>query len=629
MNDAMHPDAVADQQADLAALALAAVAATLPGGAGGWRAEMLAPCVAAARARPGPMDVRLVHVADALALPDGTLLAVALCLTADRDPKVARALAEAQGPLGGSRALLGFLSLALRPLGTDVLELACGTAAACGLLAVGDEAASLAERSVFVPLPIVAALSGHTSTLGGARPLDAPLMPLAPSALAEAGARARALRARPGAGLVLRSAALAEASAAAGHVAAACGRGLALVEGVPPAGLTPWLIAAERLPLFTPRPGPGDRWSLPPVAHYAGPWIVAPGLDGAIDAPMTPDEWTLPLPGAQERIALWRAAGAEAAAAERAGAGFRQAAGRIAEAGGRAMLAACRAGRAEAAWDDVAAGIAAGSGGLDALARRSPARVEDTALVLPPVLRAALDRLVDRATHRGDLADGLGPAVTARYRPGLRALFVGDSGTGKTLAAHWLATRLGMPLYRVDLAALTSKWIGETEKNLSAVLGAAEHADVLLFFDEADALFGARTDVADAHDRHANAQTNFLLQRIEDYDGITLLASNSRDRFDPAFTRRLDAILEFPMPEAPARRDLWQAHLGRAHLLAEEELDLLAVAVDLAGGHIRNVVLSAAARARRGGRPIGWTELAEAVREEYGKLGRPAPELGP
>ena len=99
-------------------------------------------------------------------------------------------------------------------------------------------------------------------------------------------------------------------------------------------------------------------------------------------------------------------------------------------------------------------------------------------------------------------------------------------------------TELGLPLYRVDLAALTSKWIGETEKNLSAILGAAEHADVLLFFDEADALFANRTDVGDANDRHANAQTNYLLQRIEEFDGIALLASNSRDRFDPAFVRR-------------------------------------------------------------------------------------------
>ena len=118
------------------------------------------------------------------------------------------------------------------------------------------------------------------------------------------------------------------------------------------------------------------------------------------------------------------------------------------------------------------------------------------------------------------------------------------------MAAGWIATRLGLPLYRVDLASLTSKWIGETEKNLSAILSTAEHADVILFFDEADALFAARTGISDANDRFANAQTNYLLQRIEEYEGIAILASNSRDRFDPAFVRRLDTILDFPMPDA-------------------------------------------------------------------------------
>src|SRR2546430_13862603 len=118
---------------------------------------------------------------------------------------------------------------------------------------------------------------------------------------------------------------------------------------------------------------------------------------------------------------------------------------------------------------------------------------------------------------------GLGASATARYHPGVRALFVGPSGTGKTLAAGWLATRLGLPLYRVDLASVTSKYIGETEKNLAQLLARAEQAEVILLFDEADSLFGKRTDITDSNDRFANAQTNYLLQRIENYDGIVLL----------------------------------------------------------------------------------------------------------
>ena len=182
--------------------------------------------------------------------------------------------------------------------------------------------------------------------------------------------------------------------------------------------------------------------------------------------------------------------------------------------------------------------------------------------------------------------------------PGVRALFVGPSGTGKTLAVGWMATRLGLPLYRVDLASVTSKYIGETEKNLAQLFARAEHSEVVLLFDEADSLFGKRTDVKDSNDRFANAQTNYLLSRIESYEGIAILTSNSRARFDSAFTRRLDAIVDFPAPGPEERRDLWTAHLGQAHGLDFADLNRLAAKCDLAGGHIRNIVLAAAALAR-------------------------------
>src|SRR5262249_53019123 len=157
--------------------------------------------------------------------------------------------------------------------------------------------------------------------------------------------------------------------------------------------------------------------------------------------------------------------------------------------------------------------------------------------------------------------------------PGVRALFTGPSGTGKTLAAGWLATRLGLPLYRVDLASVTSKYIGETEKNLARLLARAERTEALLLFDEADSLFGKRTEVREANDRFANAQTNYLLQRMETFDGIALLTSNSRARFDAAFARRLDMVIEFPPPAVSERRALWEAHLGANHLLTLQELN--------------------------------------------------------
>lgn len=618
--------------ADLTALALAALGERVlprdsPARIPGWGASLLGPCIAALRAAPPEADARLLAVAAALGLDDAELLAVALCRAAESEAEVARMVAEAQVGIGGSRPLVGLVASVLAPLGATVAGLAAGAAVGCGLIRLGAEPQALPERSLTLPLPLLAALAGRAGAFDGVRPLVPPPVPLPDDVTREARMRGAALARQPRAGLVVRSAAPAEALAALACVADAAGLGLARIEGEPPQGIAPWLLAAGRMPVFMPRPGPGERWTLPDLGPYAGPWAVAPGLDGAIEAETPPDDWTLAVPGVPERALLWQAQGLAEEAAQRAAAAYRQGAGRIAEAGARARNAALRRGVAAPDWADVTEGVARGAGMLDALARASPHRVADEALVLPPALRAQLDALLARATVRGHLADRLGPAVTARYRPGLRALLVGESGTGKTLAAHWLATRLGLPLYRVDLAAMTSKWIGETEKNLAAILGAAEHADVLLFFDEADALFAARTEVGDSNDRFANAQTNYLLTRIEEFDGIALLASNSRERFDPAFVRRLDAILDFPMPEAPARRALWAAHLGTAHALGPAALDRLAVEVDLAGGHIRNVVLGAAAAALAAGRPIGWTDVLGALREEYAKLGRTAPHL--
>jgi SpoVK/Ycf46/Vps4 family AAA+-type ATPase len=207
----------------------------------------------------------------------------------------------------------------------------------------------------------------------------------------------------------------------------------------------------------------------------------------------------------------------------------------------------------------------------------------------------------------------------------VRALFVGPSGTGKTLAVSWLASRLGLPLFRVDLAAVTSKYIGETEKNLSQLLARAEQNEVLLLFDEADSLFGKRTDIHEANDRFANAQTNYLLQRMESYDGITVLTSNGRSRFDDAFSRRFDAILTFPLPDPEVRRRLWQAHLGARHSVPSAQLNLLSAVVELTGGQIRNAVLRAAVDAASLKRDIDCSDLINGVAAEYRKLNRQLP----
>lgn len=191
--------------------------------------------------------------------------------------------------------------------------------------------------------------------------------------------------------------------------------------------------------------------------------------------------------------------------------------------------------------------------GLASLAHIVTEGIPDDALVLNPELRAALDRLLARCHQRDGLARELGAAASTRYTAGVRALFVGPSGTGKTLAACWLAKRLQLPLYRVDLANINSKYIGETEKNLARLFERAERTEAVLLFDEADSLFGNRTDGRDANDRFANAPINYLLQRIETFDRIAILTSNSRTCFDPLFLRRMDLIIEFPTPAAAER----------------------------------------------------------------------------
>ncbi|HEX8127043.1 MAG TPA: ATP-binding protein [Allosphingosinicella sp.] len=246
------------------------------------------------------------------------------------------------------------------------------------------------------------------------------------------------------------------------------------------------------------------------------------------------------------------------------------------------------------------------------------------ALVLPAQPREALIDLVStRTTGPRVLLDwGLGAAYGRRA--GLVALFAGPPGTGKTMAAGVVAHMLGIDLYRIDLSGVVSKYIGETERNLESIFQAAERATAVLFFDEADALFGKRSEVQDAHDRYANIEISYLLQRIERFDGVAILATNLRQNLDEAFMRRIDFVVDFPVPEAPERLCLW-TKLGEtgAPLGADIDMTLLAKRFELTGGEIRNCTLAAAHAAARDGTPIAMSHLAAAVAREYAKKGQP------
>ncbi|MCU1595530.1 MAG: ATPase central domain protein [Frankiales bacterium] len=252
-------------------------------------------------------------------------------------------------------------------------------------------------------------------------------------------------------------------------------------------------------------------------------------------------------------------------------------------------------------------------------------------LVLPPQVLATLQELVGWAQHRDEVL-GQGPlAGKGDKGRGIAALFSGSPGTGKTLAAHVIAAELGLDLHTVELSSIVDKYIGETEKNLERVFDEAESLNVLLFFDEADALFGSRSEVRDARDRYANQEVAYLLQRMEQFNGIAILATNLRGNLDVAFSRRLHFIVHFPDPDVGTRRLLWETHLqavARRDPDDPVDLDQLAETVELAGGDIRNVVLAAAYAAVAAGAPLGMTHVVRAVVREYRKLGRRLPVPG-
>ncbi len=286
------------------------------------------------------------------------------------------------------------------------------------------------------------------------------------------------------------------------------------------------------------------------------------------------------------------------------------------------LAAACAAADDPAALDIAARGQAAA--GLDGLAQRLESRQSLDDLVLPRATRVALERLVSWQAAAGQVLEGWGLGPVFAKRHGSVALFKGPSGTGKTMAAGAVGNALGLPVYRVDLAAMISKYIGETEKNLERLFRAAEGTDVVLFFDEADAVFGQRSEVSDAHDRYANLETSYLLQRLESFDGISILATNLAQNMDAAFLRRIDMVVEFPAPTPDQRRALWGRIAKTGTPLAPDvDLDLLAERFALTGGEIRNCWLDAAHRAFAAGGPVGMAELVQAIGAELLKQGKP------
>jgi SpoVK/Ycf46/Vps4 family AAA+-type ATPase len=259
---------------------------------------------------------------------------------------------------------------------------------------------------------------------------------------------------------------------------------------------------------------------------------------------------------------------------------------------------------------------------LDELAQRIEPSATCEDLVLPEPQRRILHEIAMHVRQRNMVYETWGFAAKGSRGLGISALFAGASGTGKTMAAEVLAHSLRLDLYRIDLSQVVSKYIGETEKNLRKVFDAAEGAAAILLFDEADALFGKRSEVKDSHDRYANVEVSYLLQRMEAYRGLAILTTNMKGALDQAFLRRIRFVVQFPFPDPAQRSEIWRRIFPRA--VPTEGLDWERLArLNVAGGHIRNIAMNAAFLAADAGEPVGMRHLLQAARGEYAKLEKP------
>jgi SpoVK/Ycf46/Vps4 family AAA+-type ATPase len=347
------------------------------------------------------------------------------------------------------------------------------------------------------------------------------------------------------------------------------------------------------------------------------------------------------VPDYEERRALWRthlgAQGASIAGAEldTVAQRFRLTPGQIAN--------ACDLARSRANWQAVArppgeatalmqtepslhlmeAARAQSGHALARLARKLTPKYRWEDLVLPEDQRAQLQEICQQFTYRATVYGDWGFGRKLSLGKGLNVLFSGPPGTGKTMAAEVIVNELGLDLYKIDLSQVVSKYIGETEKNLDRIFAAAEDANAVLFFDEADALFGKRSEVKDAHDRYANIEVGYLLQKMEEYEGIAILATNLRSHLDEAFVRRMHAIVEFPFPDEEYRRRIWEVVFPREAPLGDDvDFSMLAREVRLAGANLKNIGLASAFYAANEGGVIRMPHVLRAVHREHQKLGR-------
>ena len=609
-------------------------------------------------------DVRLRRLASTFGLLPVDVELLLLAMAPDLDSRFERLYGYLNDDVTRRRATIGLaLEMAGRPMASGVARerlMPTGPLIAHGLVTTDEVGRPFLTRAIQVPDRVTAHLLGDdgpepdvVGLLVNASP-DASPDPTALARAINAGARLVYLREKPGAsGRSLAAAALQavglpsvvldlhrlgpneDASAiAATAVRDARLRGAGLVAA-------PVEVLGERgagaVRAFA-EPDPphlvGDPSLVPPVI-LIGKRSWEPGWSRSVPVLLDVDA-----PAAADRAALWRAwlrpadaetNGRAAPIASMADDGdpgeltvhFRLTPEQIHRAATAAQLQAAADGGDIDASHLRAGARAQNAAGLETLARRVAPRVGWNDLVLPPPTLQGLQELAARARHRDRVIDEWGLRPGGGRGRGITALFAGDSGTGKTMSAEVIAGELGLDLYSINLATVVDKYVGETEKNLERIFGEADGINGVLLFDEADALFGKRSEVRDAHDRYANIEVAYLLQRMESFDGLAILSTNLRANLDEAFARRLDAVIDFPLPEPEFRRLLWDRCLG-TQIPREGDLDLdfAAARFELSGGNIRSIAVTAAYFAAETGKPITMLDLMRATQREYRKLGR-------
>jgi len=377
--------------------------------------------------------------------------------------------------------------------------------------------------------------------------------------------------------------------------------------------------------------GAGGRRLMEALAEHAGVAILAGaaaqpprgrGVAGIVHVPF-------PIPEHDERHACWerslREQGIALAPEDIDGlAGrFRLTADQISDAVEAGAYVAYGRGEEPSAADLFAAARTRSDAELAGVARKIEPIHDWSQIALPDDTLHQLREICQQVVERHQVLDRWGFGRRLSLGKGVNALFAGPSGTGKTMAADIIARDLGLDLYKVDLSGVVSKYIGETEKNLARIFTAAENANAILLFDEADALFGKRSEVRDSHDRYANIEIAYLLQQMEQYEGVAILATNLRQNMDEAFVRRLQFVVEFPFPDAEQRARIWELQFpDEAERDPGIDFDLLGDQFRITGGSIKNAVLAAAFLAAAERAPIGTGHLIQATRREYHKLGK-------